>query len=110
MAVPRNAELLPEMNTSICGGRLPEETTMSKLKLLGAAAVIGCSFIATAASAVPLAPLPSEAAANVEQVRWVCGPFRCFWRPYYYGGYGAYGLYRRPFLGGGWGYRHWRRW
>jgi hypothetical protein len=23
-------------------------------------------------------------AFNVEQVRWVCGPYRCGWRPNYY--------------------------
>ena len=45
--------------------------------------------------------LSSDAlASNVEQVRWVCGPYRCWWRPNYY-----YGYY-------GWGprWRYWHRW
>lgn len=39
---------------------------------------------------------------QVEQVRWVCGPFRCWWRPNYYPYYGFYRPYRP------WGWR--RRW
>ncbi|MFY9628567.1 MAG: hypothetical protein WAK03_10530 [Methylocystis sp.] len=47
------------------------------------------------------------ATANVEQARWVCGPYRCWWRPNYYRPYGVYGYYgpRRYY-----GYRRWRRW
>ena len=49
----------------------------------------------------------ADQVGQVEQARWVCGPFRCFWRPNYYGyGYGyGYG-YRYP----GWRFRHpgWR--
>jgi hypothetical protein len=41
----------------------------------------------------------ADQVAQVEQARWVCGPFRCWWRPNYYGYYGHYGY--RPF------YRHW---
>jgi hypothetical protein len=33
----------------------------------------------------------ADIASNVEQVRWVCGPYRCWWRPNYYGAYGYYG-------------------
>ena len=58
----------------------------------------------------------SDPATGVEQVRWVCGPYRCFWRPNYYGYYGP-----RPFVGGyygwhrgwhggwggGWRHRYW---
>jgi hypothetical protein len=114
-------------------GNLPEETTMTKLKLLCcAAAVLGGSVFATAASALPLAPLASDTPANVEQVRLVCGPFGCRWRPNYYMGYRSYGYYPRAYLGGypraygyypraylggypraylggGWGYRRWHR-
>lgn len=86
---------------------------MSKLKLVCAAAaicgsVVASSFVATSASALPIAPIPADAATNVEQVRWVCGPYRCFWRPNYV--YGGYGYYPRPYWGGGWRHRHWRRW
>jgi hypothetical protein len=61
------------------------------------------------ASAMPNG-LPSGAAAvpsAVESVRWVCGPYRCWWQP---GPYGFYGP--RPW-GPGWGWRrghYWRRW
>jgi hypothetical protein len=32
---------------------------------------------------------------QAEQVRWVCGPFRCWWRPNWYGYYG-YNPYSAP--------------
>lgn len=70
------------------------------------------------ASAMPLldaevATAADVASANVNNVRWVCGPYRCWWRPNYYYGYyrgyyrpRPYGWYRpygwrRPY---GWGY------
>ena len=78
--------------------------------LLAAAALSGGAYVSTA-SAMPVAPLPSDAVGNVEHVRWVCNPWgRCWWRPnYYYGGYGFYGPRR---FYGGYGYRRgWgRRW
>jgi hypothetical protein len=41
----------------------------------------------------------TAAAPQIEQARWVCGPYRCGWRPNYWG--------PRP----GWGWRRgWRRW
>jgi len=85
---------------------------MSKLKLICAATLLGGSLVATAASAMPVAPLPSDAVSNVESVRWVCGYYgRCWWRPNYYGGYGAYAYYPyRPHYYGGWRYRRWHRW
>ena len=30
----------------------------------------------------------ADPVGRVEQTRWVCGPFRCWWRPDYYGYYG----------------------
>jgi hypothetical protein len=90
-------------------GDLLEETIMSKLKLICAAAALCGGVLATPVSAMPIAPLPSDGLTNVENVRWVCGPYRCWWRPNYYsGGYGAYGYYPRPYRS--WRYRHWRRW
>jgi hypothetical protein len=85
---------------------------MSALKIVLAAATIsGGLLAATAASAMPVAPLPSDQIANVDQVRWVCNPWgRCWWRPnVYYGGYGFYGPRR---FYGGYGYRrgYGRRW
>lgn len=87
---------------------------MGTLKLAGFAAVLLGSITATSASAMPVAPLPSDAATNIEQVRWVCGPYRCWWRPNYYRSYGypayGYGFYPRRHYGGGWRHRHGRRW
>lgn len=87
---------------------------MGTLKLAGLAAVLLGSITATSASAMPVAPLPSDAATNIEQVRWVCGPYRCWWRPNYYRSYGygyrPYGFYPRRAWGGGWRHRHGRRW
>jgi hypothetical protein len=68
-----------------------------------------------ALSAGHAAPFPNgiSAAATtqlslIQDARWVCGPFRCFWRPNFYGAYGFY----RPWWGWGprrgWGWRH--RW
>ena len=84
-------------------------TTMKMI--LAATALSGGLLAASAASAMPVAPLPTDQIANVDQVRWVCNPWgRCWWRPnYYYGGYGFYGGPR--FYGRGWGYRRgYRRW
>ena len=69
---------------------------MSKTKLMIAAAILCGGLTATAASAMPIAPVPADTAAKIEQVRWVCDPYgRCWWRPNYYGGYSAYGYYPR---------------
>jgi hypothetical protein len=85
---------------------------MSKLKLICAATLLGGSPFTTAASAMPVAPLPSDEVSNVENVRWVCGYYgRCWWRPNYYVGYGAYAYYPyRPHYFGGWRYRRWHGW
>jgi hypothetical protein len=74
---------------------------MRKVTLLFAAAAICCGLTVTAASAMPIAPVPNDPAAKIEQVRWVCSPYgRCWWRPNYYRGYRAYAYYPR---------RHWHR-
>jgi hypothetical protein len=78
---------------------------MTKLKLLLATVAL-CGGLGTAsASAMPIVNLAQDLKANVENVRWVCGPYRCWWRPGwgYYGYYRPYGFYR-PW---GWGYRRW---
>jgi hypothetical protein len=80
--------------------------------IIGAAA-IGGVVLATSATAMPVAPLESlaqQSAAAPQEVRWVCGPFRCWWRPNWYGSYGYYG-YGRRFYGPHWGWRHrWGGW
>jgi hypothetical protein len=81
---------------------------MRKLRLIFAgAALCGGLTAATAASAMPIAPIQADRTAQVEQVRWVCGPYRCWWRPNYYGGYyGAYAYYPHHRY---WRHRYWRR-
>ncbi len=75
--------------------------------LIAAAALSSAAMLATPASAMPTDNLAKAASTNIEQVRWVCGPFRCWWRPNYWGpGYGAYGFYR-PFWRHRWGWRRW---
>ena len=106
--------------------------TKTSIKLAAAAAIAlgSAGLLAGPASAAPMLD-PGVAhsdltGANPEAVRWVCGPYRCWWRPgpYYYGG--GYGFYGRPrygygwgrpgWGGGGWGYRRgwggggWRHW
>jgi hypothetical protein len=83
------------------------------------------TFSAGQASAMPTLDreLATTRATQVEQVRWVCGPWRCFWRPNYWGFYRPWrpwGIYRpwwrpwgfyRPWRPWGYGfYRPWRRW
>ena len=82
-----------------------------------AAAALGAVALGSAgASAAPmngLAPsVEASTSANVEQARIVCGPYRCFRRPNFYGPrpyYRPYGFYGRPrgFYGRpyGFGYR-----
>ena len=83
-----------------------------KYALVAAAALGGAALTSGSASAMPngLASASTALSSNVQDVRWVCGPFRCWWRPnYYYGAYGYYGP--RPYWGPGWGWRHhWHRW
>jgi hypothetical protein len=91
---------------------------------------LGCAllFNVVAARTQPAAAAPmldqgvakaaDLAAGRIEPARWVCGPYRCWWRPnYFYAprpfyrpwGYG----WRRPWGGWhrGWGWRGgWRRW
>jgi hypothetical protein len=76
---------------------------MQKLKIALVVATVlgGAGLLAPAASAMPMAGLAgasNELSAGIQDVGWVCGPYRCWWRPNYWGG--------------GWGWRRWgwRRW
>ena len=83
-----------------------------KMTLVAAAALGGVAMASGSASAMPMAGLDKSAATvagKVENVRWVCGPFRCFYRPGFYGGYGGYG-WRGYGWRGGYGYGWRRRW
>jgi hypothetical protein len=81
--------------------------TLMKFALATGVTIAGLGFAASSASALPAGGLDpavatsADVAQGVQDVRWVCGPFRCFWRPNYYGGYGWRGY--------GW-HRGWRRW
>jgi hypothetical protein len=79
------------------------------LSLTTAVAISGAAMVGSAA-AMPAAKLDTNAqqsAANaVQNVHWVCGPYRCWWRPNYYNYYGPryynfYGPRWRPY------YRRW---
>src|SRR5215831_10846124 len=81
-----------------------------RLAAVSAVAVVAASFaVPSNASAMPiggLAPASTELASGVENVAWVCGPYRCWWRPNYWAG--------GPSWHRGWGWhRPWgwhRRW
>ena len=94
---------------------------MDKLRIATAAFAIlaGAGMMAGTASAMPIngqLAATAPTATDAQQVRWVCGPYRCWWRPggYYYPGprlYGWRGGYWHRGWGwhGGWGWhRHWR--
>jgi hypothetical protein len=83
-----------------------------KHSLVAAIVLGGVALGAGGASAMPNG-LPSATAAvasDVENVRWVCGPFRCWWQPGPWGFYGPrpWGFYGRPW-GPRWGWG-WHRW
>jgi hypothetical protein len=78
---------------------------MNKMKLLVTATACCGALTVNPASAAPIAPITATTPANVQNVRWVCGPYRCWWQPNYYGYYG-YGYAPRPYY---WRHRYWRR-
>jgi hypothetical protein len=60
---------------------------MSKLTIAAATAVLAASLSGGPAHAVPAANLTtaSTAVSGVENVAWVCGRYRCWEQPGYYG-------------------------
>src|ERR1700712_3566692 len=75
--------LLPKLSHIflVCGFR---RRRIMKLMhaFVGLAALGGMAISAVPASAMPISIATSpDIASNVEQVAWVCGPFRCWWRP-----------------------------
>ena len=67
-----------------------------KIGSLAAAAVLGSGLLIGQASAMPangLATVASDVSDSIHDVRWVCGPYRCWWRPGWWGphyyGYGG---------------------
>ena len=91
---------------------------MTKIKtVIAATLALGATALLAppAAHAMPVGDLASATAQisdRIQNVSWVCGPYRCWWRPNYYayaaGYYGPprfYGYGRRPFYR--YGYRRW---
>jgi hypothetical protein len=83
---------------------------MRSLRIAGfaLATALGSALLVGQASAVPangIAPAATQAAGVVvENVAYVCGPYRCFWRPGPYWG-------PHPYWGPGYGHWGWhRRW
>jgi len=75
---------------------------------LAVATVLGAAAVNDKASAMPLnglTPAVTHSAAGVQKAAWVCGPYRCWWRPYW-GGYWA----PRYYWGWGGGWHRWHRW
>jgi plasmid stabilization system protein ParE len=100
--------------------RKQTRSAMSRLKIgLAAAAMLLSTSMLSGASAMPaangLAPAATQAASGIQKVRWVCGPYRCWWAPgpYWRGGprwgWGGWGWRDRWGWHRGWGW-HGRRW
>jgi hypothetical protein len=90
---------------------------------LVAAAFLSLSMVGSAAAAVPVSNLSNvaKASSGIQDARWVCGPFRCFWRPNVFIHRPLYGFYRpwvwhrplfwhRPLYGFYRPHRVWHRW
>jgi hypothetical protein len=80
-----------------------------KIPALALAALIGSGVAIGTASAMPLsglAPAQKQITEGVQDVRWVCGPYRCWWQPGPYWG-GGPGWGPHPWRGG-WRW-HWHR-
>jgi hypothetical protein len=56
-----------------------------KIAIIAATAVFGATLVS--ASAMPVSNLAvagRDLSADVQNVGWVCGPYRCWWQPNYY--------------------------
>jgi hypothetical protein len=72
--------------------------------LVAAVALGGLAAASSPASALPndVPEISTAARSDVQDVHWVCGPYRCWWHPNWYG-YDGGGPGWEP----GWGWRHW---
>ena len=72
------------------------KSTLAAALALGALTLGALTLGAPAASAMPMGFASAVPGAQIDTIRWVCGPYRCHWRP----------NYRR------YSHRHhgWRRW
>ena len=94
---------------------------MTRMMTATAAALalgVATLLLSPAAQAMPvdgLAIATARVADGIQNVRWVCGPYRCWWRPNYYMNAPSYYYGRPRFYGYGYGprpfYRFgYRRW
>ena len=94
---------------------------LSFKRVLMSVAIAGFLALPSAVSAMPVGQLGADARGvagenGVQQVRWVCGPRGCVWRPgyrpYRYYRHRPYRYYRyRPYRHYGYRpYRYYRRW
>jgi hypothetical protein len=91
---------------------------MALKHLVAGGVLCAATMAALPAAALPVDNLARATQPNIEQVRWVCGPYRCWFAPNYYYGYGpryyGYGprFYAAPraYWGPRYRYRTWRRW
>src|SRR5882757_4431666 len=78
---------------TLCWATDEEDESMSKTKTAIAATLalgVATLLLSPTARAMPvdgLATATASVADGIQNVRWVCGPYRCWWRPNYY----AYG-------------------
>jgi hypothetical protein len=71
--------------------------------------LVGVMLSWGSASAMPvggLAAAAHESSAEIQNVRVVCGPYRCWWQPNYYYWGPRYRYWGRPYAYR-WGYRRW---
>jgi Spy/CpxP family protein refolding chaperone len=59
-------------------------TTAFQSGLAAALALGALALAAPAASAMPMGLAPAATQTQIDPVRWVCGPYRCHWRPDYW--------------------------
>jgi hypothetical protein len=74
---------------------------MTNLRIAALAfAALSAAMASGTVSAMPadgLAPAAQQVAGDVQDVRWVCGPYRCWWTP-------------GPYLGGPGPHPYWHHW
>src|ERR1700728_1788875 len=91
---------------------IERRTLMGSLRIvvLALAALIGSSMVIGKASAMPANGLPAvskQISHDVQDVRWVCWPFQCWWGPHHYWGHRYWG--HRYWGHRYWGHRYWGR-
>ena len=86
-----------------------------RMAAFAAAAVVGCAVLTGEATAMPanaLRPAAAQVVDGLQDVAYVCGPYRCLWRPgpYWRDAYWGGGPYWGPRPYWGWHRWGWHRW